>query len=70
MGNRGFNAGGWAYMRRVWCPLCGWSFLVGIHDDRTYDTDTDRPKRVCNRTEKCRERQRQKMRKNSRNKGI
>lgn len=53
MGDRGFNAGGWAYMRRVWCPLCGLSYLTGNRNPSVYDRDTDRPKRVCSNKTKC-----------------
>jgi len=56
MGDRGYNAGGWAYMRRVWCPKCGFSFLTGNHDAAAYNTDTARPMRECRRASKCAER--------------
>lgn len=29
MGDRGFNAGGYAYMTPVKCPRCGKAYLVG-----------------------------------------
>ena len=32
MGDRGKNAGGFAYMKRVLCPLCGVNHPVGRDD--------------------------------------
>lgn len=61
MGNRGFNAGGWAYMPRVWCPKCGWSFLIGNETFNRYcDRDSKRPMLCCNNQKKCAERERRK----------
>jgi ribosomal protein S27AE len=43
VGDRGFNAGGWAYMKRVKCPRCGWSFLIGNRN----------PRKTCANKAKC-----------------
>jgi hypothetical protein len=34
MGNRGYNAGGFAYMPRVQCVLCGRTFPIGKSNPR------------------------------------
>lgn len=42
MGNRGYNAGGFAYMIWVKCYLCGKKFIIGNHN----------PRRICRKCEK------------------
>ena len=64
MGDRGWNAGGWAYMPRVWCPACGWSFLVGNGKfDEQCSRDSKRPMMRCSNLKKCEERRKRKKRK-------
>lgn len=60
MGDRGFNAGGWAYMLRVWCSRCGFSYLIGKRDPLVMERDTSRPTRPCSNQMKCAERQKSK----------
>lgn len=59
MGGRVFNAGGWAYMPRVWCPDCGFSFLIGNERFRKAGCEYSNPRPLmrCGNRAKCRERQ-------------
>lgn len=50
MGDRGFNAGGFAYMDWVVCRKCGRKFPIGKRN----------PRRICARREKCEARQKRK----------
>lgn len=54
MGDRGFNAGGYAYMRRVWCPCCGISYPVGHRRfEQATDKDGEKPKLYCRDKPSC-----------------
>lgn len=60
MSSRPFGSAGWKYMRRVWCPRCGFSFLTGRGNPATFEADTDRPVQPCRNPRKCKERQQKK----------
>ena len=48
MGDRGFNAGGYAYMKWVQCTMCGRKFPIG----------NSNPRRTCSNKKTCESRQR------------